>query len=173
MCKQDIVKEMLAATLGDNYDRADVSTTLTTQEKERRNLLIERRMLLLYQAKSMKGRKQNARLEVRFLHFLKDIGWPATREIPISFMDECIAACVNESYRKDPAKKGKLQDLWSLVHANDASLWVSALSTSRCNSRTVKTYVGAMKGFSKSLGFTGRFAEDRKGSSSTIVIHHY
>ena len=161
--KKEIVAGMLAATFGEAYDTVGVSTTLTPQETERRNLLIERRTHLLYQAKSMKGRRQTACLEVRFMNFLKDIGWPATREIPPELVDECIAACVNESYRKDAAKKSKLQDLWSLVHANDASLWVSALSTHRCNSRTVKTYVGAMKGFSKSLGFEGRFQEDRKG----------
>ena len=53
--KKEIVAGMLAATFGEGYDSVGVSTTLTPQETERRNLLIERRTYLLYQAKSMKG----------------------------------------------------------------------------------------------------------------------
>jgi len=49
--------------------------------------------------------------------------------------------------RQDPEKKQHLRQVWGMIHAETAALWVMATITTKIKSTTVKGYTGTLTNF--------------------------
>ena len=101
--KADIVKAILEEQYGKSTSKStsvnQSSNKLTSTQVTKRQELIEARRGMLIDAKCLRVRKAESRMQGHFFAFLVELGWHTENRLPLDIMQTCISSLSDGDYK--------------------------------------------------------------------------
>ena len=101
--KADIVKAILEEQYGKSTSKStsvnQSSNKLTSTQVTKRQELIEARRGMLIEAKCLRVRKAESRMQGHFFAFLVELGWHTENRLPLDIMQTCISSLSDGDYK--------------------------------------------------------------------------